>query len=295
MPIYGVGDLTRAYDEGRVHTQFFRKNNNGVPNVQNQWAWGGLGVGNPASDQLIGTALAFTPRTVTNQSGGIWPGIVPPSGQTKHVVFAELRLSTTNATFLYENVAFFDMLGYYPLIDGNESATQTMDNTQTLPRYTDGVGVRAMLVSHISASTANGTGTINFIDADGASRSTTLRSFNNTNPGTIQSSRGGTATEAAWMQFDNTKGVRSITSVAWDTIQPGGYHAIVLVRPLFNVVVGGPPVLSNTYATMDKCFTCRNAGMFPQIQDGCALNWIWRHSSAANTTDFFGHITFAWG
>lgn len=296
MPIYGIGDLTDAYNEGRVHTQFFRKTSTNYPLVANQWVWGGVGVGNPAADVLIGSALTFNPRIATNNVGGVWPGISPPNGMTKHIVFSEIHLGFRDDSHLYCDTQWFDVLGYYPLIDGSEAGLQTMDNTQTLPRYSDGVGVRAMLVSHISPNTANGAGTIEFVDADGATRSTTLSSFNNTNNYTIQSSLGGTATEAAWMHFDNTNGVRQINSVIWDTTQPGGYHAIVLVKPLFNVVIGGPRLVRGQgHCVMDKCFTCRNAGMFPQVLDGAAINFAYRVSGGTNNISIFGSHTFAWG
>lgn len=297
MPLYGVGDVARAYDEGRVHTQMFNKTTSSVPSAHNTWLWGGIGTGNPGADPVVGTALTFTPRIVTNQNFGVYTGPTPPSGQTKHVVFAEVRAVTSSNVFLYENMLWFDLLGFYPLIDGSSADLQEMDNTLSLPRYADGDGVRAIIMTYVAASTGVGQGTMVYVGADGVERSTSVRCQSTSNLGSMSTSARTATAEAAWIPIDNSKGIRSIKNIQWDVAQPGGYYAIMLVRPLFNFVVGGAVLAgtTNAYPVSDKCFSCRNGALYPRILDGAALNFIWRHSGGGNATAFFGHLTFAWG
>jgi hypothetical protein len=61
-----------------------------------------------------------------------------------------------------------DYLLFYPFVDESVTDEQIMDNTATLPRYTDGDGVQMMAVV-VAAQVGGGTFTVNYTNSDGVS------------------------------------------------------------------------------------------------------------------------------
>jgi hypothetical protein len=296
MTFATVGDVARAYDEGRVHTQRFVKTSG--TSVQNAWVWWGQGAGAPAADFLVGAPGEFTPVVQTNQNKGIWPGVTTPSGFTKHLVAATISIDTGATTNQWESVILMDVLGYYPLVDGSIPDEQFMDNTLSLTRYTSGAGVRIFIMGQVSATSANGNGTITYIDDTDTQRTVPLRTITQVNNlGQAAPTAAATTEGGNWVALaSGSKGVKRIVSLNFGTSQPQGLLCFVLVYPITTIMCGGPqPAGANRLAPTEKCFTCRNGSLYPRIYDGAALNFLSRHSGGNNATLFWGDLTFAWG
>ena len=102
------------------------------------------GGGNPAADTILGTGtnLAFQALsdTVATASG------IPHGGNVGgYKVLLSAAAQTAAATTAPCVLMLVDMLGFYQITTVTTTGAQTLNNTVTLPRYTDGAGVQAFL------------------------------------------------------------------------------------------------------------------------------------------------------
>jgi hypothetical protein len=106
---------------------------------------------------IIRRLLAFTPYVDSGvgREAGMWHGGAV-SSETKHLLTVGARANA--ATAALATLFVVDLLGCYPKIATNSATVQTLDNTLTLPRYTDGKQVRAFY----TLNTANGANAQNF-------------------------------------------------------------------------------------------------------------------------------------
>lgn len=285
MSLNGLSALNRAFDEGRFHTQRFLKNAGTATALQ--WCDPTFASGQPAYDAHVGAPTIFTP-TIAQRNDAIWfPGI--GAGQERRLVSATFRdtQSTYNGP---SSIVIYDLLGYYPLIDGDSTDAQAMDNTLPLPRYATGDGVAAVMVNHVAPAIQGGTATLTYTDALGVQRTSTIGvPFNGIN--LVCSNSQDTAAldvGALAMSLNAPRGVRSIDSLQYIT-PPGGLHAIYLIKPLATVV-GGDNLLA-----VEKDFYGRNGMHCPRIFDGAWLGWFNRIGAGTQrTVAWWGHFTFAW-
>ena len=73
----------------------------------------------------------------------------------------------------------FDLLGYYPLIDGDSTDTQAFDNTPDPAALHLRRGVFPVMVSHAPQPCRNGLATIEYTDSDGNAQTCTIDVPNN--------------------------------------------------------------------------------------------------------------------
>lgn len=101
--------------------------------------------------------LAFTPYSDSGIGceAGLWHG-GNVSSETKHLLTMGARANASTAAL--STLFLVDLLGCYPKIATNSASSQTLNNTLTIPRYTDGKGIRAFY----SLNTANGANAQNF-------------------------------------------------------------------------------------------------------------------------------------
>jgi hypothetical protein len=188
----------------------------------------------------------------------------------------------------------YDLLGVYPLIDGDNTDPQPMDNTATLPRYTDGVGVRAVLVNHVAPGLAVAPAVIEYTDADDVSRSVTV--YANTfglgkAAWSLQST--GASTGALYLPLDG-RGVKRIDQITFTTA-PGGLWALYLVKPIeYLPWAGGLAAVTQTVVS-EKCLCSQSSYALPQIYDGAHLGFFYMPNGSARTVSMFGSATFIWG
>lgn len=279
-----LGDFNAAFTEGRWHSQRFLKNA-GI-NTNNRWIDWTFASGQPLYDAKTGTAGSFTPLNASKNDAIWFPGI--GAGMERRLTNMTVRSSTGGGP---GSIIIFDLLGYYPLVDGDSPDTQLFDNTATLPRYADGKGVIPVLVSSVAPSTQDGIGTMTYIGADDVERASPAFRYQNTSlngvvctvPGNVAPGEG-----AIGLPMVGVSGCKAITSLTY-TQPPGGLAAIYMIRVLGTMLFNG-----NKSLATEKQFLLHNGLQAPRIFDGAYINLFYRYGTAA-TADFFGEATFAWG
>lgn len=286
MAIRSLSDLNAAFAAGRFHVQRFQKNA-GTAHAK-VWADPSYASGQPAYDARVGTPLTFTP-SIAQKNDAIWfPGI--NAGEERYLVEAQMRSnqSTYNGPI---SVALFDLLGYYPLIDGDSNDLQECINDASLPRYTDGLGVVAVMVNHIAPGVQNGVTIIGYTDSDDVDRTVTVDIPNNGQNLVCSgaSPSAGAASSTYGLPLPG-RGIKRINTVQ-HSIAPGGLHCIYLIRPL------GSMVLGDNLVTAEKSFITEKGFAPPRIHDGAWLGWfdMLAAGTTARTVAWFGNFTFAWG
>lgn len=287
MAIKSLADINSAFDDGRWHLQRFQKNAGTGHHMQ--WCDPTFSSGQPSYDARVGVSLQFTP-CVAQKNDAIWfPEIT--AGMDRHLT--SFTMWTSQATYTGPiSLYAFDLLGYYPLIDGDSTDEQTADNTATLPRYSDGDGVQMVVVNHIAPAVQDGITIINYTDHAGVAQTVTNRTLNQ-GQNLVCSGIGTTSTTtpgAVGAPLANgSRGVRRINSIQ-HTTAPGGLHCIYLIKPLFTSVMGDNRV------AVEKDFVTKNGFNCPKILDGAWLGWFERIGGASlRSVSCFGNFTFVWG
>jgi len=170
------------------------------------------------------------------------------------------------------NVAIYDLLGVYPLIDGDSPETQEFDNAATLPRYTTGSGVRAILVCHVSPTIATGSGTMVYTSCDGSEKTVTF-GIRNTGVNKACGSLIQAAADDANLYLPLASGCQGVRSVKSITLSgtSSGLFSLYLVKPIetaqnFSGITG-----VNYVTYVEKCNCTANAYNLPKIEDGAWL------------------------
>ena len=279
-----LSDFNSAFTAGRSHSQRFIKNA-GI-NTNNRWIDWTFASGQPLYDAKTGTAGSFTPL-VASRNDAIWfPGI--EAGMERRLTNFTIRSSTGGGP---GSIIIFDLLGYYPLIDGDSPDAQDFDNAEVLPRYADGKGVIPVLVSSVAPSTQDGIGTMTYIGSDDVERTSPAFRYQNTSlNGVVCTIAGNVAAGegALGLPMVGVQGCKAITSLTY-TQPPGGLAAIYMIRVLGTMLFNG-----NQSLATEKQFLLHNGLQAPRIYDGAYINLFYRYGTAA-TADFFGEATFAWG
>lgn len=139
-----VKSLVDAELNGQRRYSEFVKN---VTQVTTQGLWYDLSgaAGNPRAKQWFDSAPLTAAAIRQSTDGGIYHGAAIGSSQTKYLRF--IRAACASATPLPMHLMLCDYLIYYPTVEDGTTDEQVMDNTVTLPRYTDGKGVQMMAVT----------------------------------------------------------------------------------------------------------------------------------------------------
>jgi hypothetical protein len=233
-----VGALVDAELDGKTRFSEYVKN---VTQITTAGVWYDLtgSAGNPRAKQWFDAAPLAAQPIRQSTDGGIYHGANVGSAQ-KYLRF--LRAACATATPLPMPLILCDYLMYYPTIEDGNTDPQVMDNTQTLPRYADGVGVQMMAVT-ISSRTGGQSFNVTYTNSAGVAGRVTPNVLQNAvaPPGTITTAATATSnsppTPFIPLQAGDS-GVRSVQSVQMlgaDT----GFFALVLVKPLAQTVIRG--------------------------------------------------------
>lgn len=291
MAIRSTKDIADAFDGGRKHVQRFLKNAGTAGD--SHWQDWSYASGQPAYDARIGDALTFTPFIATKNDAIYFPDI--DSNYTRHLSELSMYVTAGGTGQLSVEAQMYDLLGVYPLIDGDNTDAQPMDNTEPLPRYVNGEGVRAILVNHIApAVTAGSPVIINYVDSSNVSRSVTVYStLFGVGKAAFSLNTLGVSTGALYLPMDGN-GVKSITDIQFTTA-PGGLWCIYLVKPIQRVNWrGGLASVTQTVFT-EKNICAQDSFSLPQIYDGACLGFFYLPNGSARTVALFGTATFIWG
>jgi hypothetical protein len=286
MSIEGIRQLADALDGGANWISFFSKTS-GPASFGVRWADLSMGAGQPKYNAYVGGQAEATRRFGAGNDG-IYLGPTPLPGQEKRLTTAQIQ--TTSTTLTPAALLLADTVLFYPLIDGDDTELQALDNPVTLPRYTTGAGLRMFAVC-TTPMTADAVVSVSYTNNRGvAGRLSVCRLAASTVVGCIVSavdSSTGATRVGPWLPLaDGDAGVRSIQSVQMQTAS-GGFFAIVLVRPLVSLALPE----STTPAETDF----RNWGKAPRVFDGAYLNFIYAAGLNGTAVPFRGFLEFAWG
>jgi len=241
----------------------------------------------------------FQPLTASNSPAAYHGGAV--AADTKHLLTAGMM--TTAATGVGQFL-IVDLLGAYPYLNANLATIQTCYNTNTLPRYTSGAGVKAFVVSagtgYVSSTTPTAVGatpqTVSMVYTN--SGDTGSRQMPFTVACTASAIQGHIthAGIAANNYFplpmaNGDAGIKSIQSITFSAGSgtAGTYHHMVLYKELAMI----PVPAANVYYERDF------VNMIPSLErvvDGAVLGLIYIAGGATvASTTFLGHIEVGWG
>lgn len=184
----------------------------------------------PAANYLTDGAPNTATQLKRSVDGGLDHGEDKGAAYRKYL--AGVTMLTTTAGAVPLTARIMDYILYYPLVPMED--VQEMDNTLALSRYTDGRGVRIMLVEQFPYI-GGGTCRVTYTNSDGvAGRLSAICTINTqTTLGTIATSAPNTSgcpgLFVPLQQGD--AGVRSVQSIEFFQADAGNL-AIVLVKPL---------------------------------------------------------------
>lgn len=285
--IRNVKDVVDAELSGRCRITEWVKN---VSQVTTAGIWYDVtgSAGNPRAKQWFDATPLAAQIVRQSTDGGIFHGsAVNADGFRKFL--RNVRVNCASATPLPCTITLCDYLLYYPSVDEGVTDQQDMDNTNTLTRYTDGLGVEMMAVT-ISARTGGQSFFVTYTNSDGVAGRVSGTVIENAvgAPGSIATAS--TTTASGGNPFiplqEGDKGVRSIQSVTMlgaDT----GFFALVLVKPLATLMIRGND------APYDKDFLLF-ANELPEIQDDAYLSILALPNGSMSGTAIRGGLRAVW-
>lgn len=287
MTIRNVREFVQSGNNGEGHTSFFHKTT--LPTPATGWMIDlSMGAGTPKYNAYVGSQNTAT-ALIGSGNDGIYLGPNPPSGQTRYI--NRVLIQPTGSSLVPATFYLLDYLLFYPLIDGDDTDAQNMDNTVTLPRNTSGEGVRIMLVCTTPMTSAVSF-TISYTNSDGVSGRTATGFVNgaSSQTGYIIHRNTNTATSGVTPFVslqDGDSGVQSIQSIQLGG-GAGGFFCAVLVLPKLTTQ-------TQDINTSSELFTLQHRGAsVPSVENGAYLNWIVLANNTATMAPFRGEIDFIW-
>lgn len=322
MPFNSINDYISKYEQGNWWQSHYIRELNGpivLSTLLGRWIdYSAEGTGTP-NLFMGGNSLAANP-VINNPENpnGLYTGPVPAAGQTKHLHSMQMLPGALGTTYFPMSFILCDYLMYYPNIQLSSSskAVQFFDNTQSLPRYTDGEGVMAFLVIQNIPGTQGGSGAFaigytdsagneNSIPADtgndssrvelvsfGAQLSYSKHIFSGSTRFADTSTNPGNCTPFIPLNT-GSRGIRRINSFKTYSNYPGGTAAIVLCKPIACISLLSASTGVNALAATEKLFKANP----PKIEEGACLHFLGTYlgSGSGNVADFRCNLTFVWG
>jgi hypothetical protein len=277
--IRNLASFANASVKGAYHNAFFHKSSSPTASV-GSWVDLSMGAGIPKYNAYVGGQATATPLVGVGNDG---INIGRLSGESYINTLMVQGVSTSLAPAF---VQFQDYLMHYPLIDGDSLDLQEMDNTLTLPRYTSGKEVMAMLVCTTPMS-ADAVVEVNYTNQSGvAGRISQSRIVATPNVGTIISSSDLSAVAGRKSPYiplaNGDSGIRSVESVTLLS-GAGGFFALVLVKPLTHIQMLEFGVACEIVMPMQRAKPVK-------LEQGCYLNMIALVNNTAAIAPFRGQI-----
>lgn len=267
----------------------FNKITGGAGYTAGRWYdFSGL-TGTPVANTYTGTAL--NAQVPTEASGfGLWHG-GNVSTDTKHVLNVSALTSAGTAT--PSVLMLVDLCLYYPGINMNLATAQTLTNSSSLTRYTDGAGLRAALVMTATSGATAHNVALSYTNQAGTSGRTlpvtvactaSAIAPHLTHSGTAANNYGPFLPLAS-----GDTGIRSVQSVTLSAASGAGTAALCLYRPLLTIPLAAVSVASERDLM-------NQLPSLPRVYDGACLVWLYFTGSAtAASSTFIGSVDFGWG
>lgn len=287
MAINNHKQMIDAEIEGRVRCYAWRKAPTQATSA-GRWFDLSMSPGNPPPKYWFDATPAIAKAVAQSTDGGLFHGAnVSPS--TKYL--RSITAGTVTSNGLPTPLILCDYLLYYPSLDDSVTDPQVLDNSVTLPRYTDGYGVMIMPIT-LAARTGGQNFYVTYTNSDGVAGrvSGTCRQDTAAVIGSITTTAGiNNAANFAnpfipLQQGDvGVRSVQSVTMLGADV----GLFALVLVRPLAQIVI------RSTTAVYEKDLFLSGASM-PIIQDDAYLSLVGYMQGSVASTVYIGNLKVIW-
>lgn len=280
-----INELVTAEENGKMREYTWMKTPSQTTTAR-LWFDLALSPGNPAPKYYFDAPPLIAKAIAQSTDGGIYHGAnVSPS--TKYL--RKILAFTATATALPMKMELLDYLLYYPSIDDSTTDPQVLDNTVTLPRYTDGKGVQVIAVS-VAGRTGGQSFFFTYTNSDGVAGRTsqTITQNSSTAIGVILNNtinNNISAVAFCGLQSGDT-GIRSIESVTMLGADVGLF-SLVLVKPIASTLIRGidAPVEIDYYIHKNE---------LPIIQDDAFLNFICLPNGTLAATALIGDLKCVW-
>ncbi len=286
--LQSMRDITSAVDDGRAHSQRVFKN--AGTTGDGQWHDWSYASGQPAYDARIGTALELTPFTAAGNDAIFFPGI--PAAMERRLLGVDMVFTPNGASASTTDFVIYDLLAVYPLIDGDNTDTQAMDNTAALPRYSQ---AQAVLVNHVAPALAAADVVVEYVNQSGGTSSVTWRApFLGQNKVNYTTAGTGTSGPLFCGLADGDRAIRQINTVTF-TSPPGGLWAIYMVAPLARFSNYGNNGVAAPSAASETAFALKDGFRLPLVKDGAWLGLFVMPATGGRANALHGQFHFVWG
>lgn len=285
MSTTSIKDLVNAELNGKVRNYGWRKTPSQTT-LAGYWFDLSMSPGNPLPKYWFDAAPLIAKAVYQSTDGGLFHGAnVAPETKILRRITALASASPALPITLW----LCDYLLYYPSIDDGTTDPQIMDNTVTLPRYTDGNGVQMVAIT-VAARTGGKQFYVTYTNSEGVPGriSQTVTQNVSTAIGTVTTSNPtlfASGNPFIGLQSGDT-GVRSIDSV---TMLSGdvGLFTLLLVKPIATTLIRGidAPVEKDFYVTQNE---------LPIIEDNAYLNFLCLPRGTLAATALIGNIKCIW-
>lgn len=229
-----------------------------------QWFDFSTASGNPVPNYYASSPLT---AALLDPDKGIFHGSnVSP---LKKFIRSIMMMNSSGGTTANLPIYLLDYVLYYPFVDMDAAGEdQICNNAQPLTRYTDGEGLRMMMVAQAS-TLGGGRFTVTYINQDGVQKTTPnhfCAAAQNTGA-LVQATTAAAGTQPFISLADGDSGVRSVVSVNF-SLANGGLAAIVLVKPLQTIWV-----IENVASPVERENVRENSAP-PEIKDNAFIGYI---------------------
>jgi len=186
-----------------------------------------------------------------------------------------------------------DLLGFYNITSVTTTGAQALNNTVTLPRYTDGAGVQAFITPSTVMGAATPNITLGYTNSAGVgSRATpaTLPIGNSAAAVTsIVYSGTGAGKYGPFVPLQaGDAGIRSVQSINLSASYVSGVLNLVLCKPLLTLPI------TTLGVTAERDLVNQFMSM-PRVYDGACLAWLMLAGAATPVASpLSGHLEFGW-
>lgn len=281
-----LGQYATAVEGGVSHYSTWRKTPSQVTTA-GIWFDTSMSPGNPNPQYYAATPLIAQQMRRSTDGGLNHGAAVTPLAK----YLSRFLIMSASATGLPMPYVLCDYLLYYPFVDTGTNDEQIMDNTNTLPRYTDGVGVQMMAVSVAANSGTLPAFTVNYTNSDGvAGRTSVVQTVNaaTANGSIITSGVGSAISSGPFIGLQSgDKGVRSVESVTFPSLTDVGLFSLVLVKPLVTSVILEQTAPSEVVPIAHQSQT-------PRIYDDAMLSLLVLPNGSLSGVAFHGEIETTW-
>ena len=250
------------------------------------------GGGNPAADTILGTGTNLAFQALTDATANA-TGIPHGGNVGGFKVLLNAAAQTAAATTAPCVLMLVDLLGFYNITTVTTTGAQTLNNTVTLPRYTDGAGVQAFLTPStvMGAATPNiSLSYTNSASVGGKATPATLPIGNTAAAVTsIVYSGTGTGKYGPFLPLAaGDAGIKSVQSINLSASYVSGVLNLVLCKPLMTLPI------TTLGVTAERDLVNQFASM-PRIYDGACLSWLMLAGQATPVASpLSGHLEFGW-